>query len=104
MAFAIRTVTAILIQTTCVARMLCRLPFLSHVEAQPLLTDDFNLEDAVDATQTGSPNEAFASVGETFEDFGGQESLDDWLTRRLCEGRLSALQSARGAASAVRSR
>ena len=72
-------------------------------EAQPLLPDDFNIEDAVDATETGAQARPLLSAGETLEDFGGQESLDDWLTRRFCEGRLSALQSARAAAAAVRS-
>ena len=70
-------------------------------EAQPLLPNDVDLEDAVDATETGAQARPLLSVGETLEDYGGQESLDDWLTRRFCEGRLSALQSARGAAAAV---
>ena len=72
-------------------------------EAQTLLPDDFNLEDAVDATQTVAKARPLLLVGETLEDFGGQESVDDWLTRRFCEGRLSALQSPRCAAGAVRS-
>ena len=54
--------------------------------SQPPLPDDFNLEDAVDATQTGAQTMLLLSVGETLEDFGGQESLDDWLARRFCEG------------------
>ena len=55
--------------------------------------DDFNLEGAVDATQTVAQARPLLAVGETLEDSGHGGS----------EGRLSALQSARGAATAVRS-
>ena len=91
--------TPILIQITCVASIRCPFPCLSHVRPSTSpITSTLKTQLVRRRRAQARP---LLSVGETLEDFG-QESLDDGLTRRFCEGRLSALQSARGAAAAVR--